>query len=67
HDRTKEILGTSDRGVVLWRKVAFDSIAAVQAGHDPHGVVRDAGKNDVVRFDAGKNFSDADKSPVLAK
>jgi 5,5'-dehydrodivanillate O-demethylase len=67
HDRTKEILGTSDRGVVLWRKVAFDSIAAVQAGRDPHGIVRDAGRNDVVRFDAGKNFSDADKSPVLAK
>ena len=67
HDRTKEILGTSDRGVVLWRKVAFDSIAAVKTGRDPHGIVRDAGRNDVVHFDAGKNFSDADKSPVLAK
>jgi 5,5'-dehydrodivanillate O-demethylase oxygenase subunit len=66
HDRTREILGTSDRGVVMWRKVAFDSIAAVKAGRDPHGIVRDAGKNDVVRFDAGKNFSDADKSPVVA-
>jgi 5,5'-dehydrodivanillate O-demethylase oxygenase subunit len=66
HDRTKEILGTSDRGVVMWRKVAFDSIAAVKTGRDPHGIVRDAGKNDVVRFDAGKNFSDADKSPVVA-
>ena len=67
HDRTKEILGTSDRGVVMWRKVAFDSIAAVKMGRDPHGIVRDAGRNDVVRFDAGKNFSDADKSPVAAK
>ena len=66
HDRSKEILGTSDRGVVMWRKVAFDSIAAVKAGRDPHGIVRDTGKNDVVRFDAGKNFSDADKSPVIA-
>jgi 5,5'-dehydrodivanillate O-demethylase oxygenase subunit len=65
HDRTKEILGTSDRGVVMWRKVAFDSIAAAKAERDPHGIVRDAGKNDVVRFDAGKNFSDADKSPVV--
>jgi hypothetical protein len=51
--------------VVMWRKVAFDSIAAVKAGRDPHGIVRDTGKNDVVRFDAGKNFSDADKSPVV--
>lgn len=66
HDRSKEILGTSDRGVVLWRKVAFDSIAAVQEGRDPHGIVRDAGGNDVIRFDAGKNFSDHEKSPVVA-
>ena len=66
HDRTKEFLGTSDRGVVMWRKVAFDSIKAVQEGRDPHGIVRDAGKNDVIRFDAGKNFTDHEKSPVLA-
>jgi len=65
HDRAKEFLATSDRGVVMWRKVAFDSIAAVKAGRDPHGIVRDAGGNDVIRFDAGKNFSDHDKSPVL--
>lgn len=65
HDRTKEFLATSDRGVVMWRKVAFDSIAAVKAGRDPHGIVRDSGGNDVIRFDAGKNFSDHDKSPVL--
>jgi 5,5'-dehydrodivanillate O-demethylase len=66
HDRTKEFLGTSDRGVVMWRKVAFDSIAAVKEGRDPHGIVRDPGRNDVVRFDAGKNFSDHEKSPVIA-
>jgi 5,5'-dehydrodivanillate O-demethylase oxygenase subunit len=66
HDRTKEFLGTSDRGVVMWRKVAFDSIAAVMQGRDPHGILRDAGQNDVIRFDAGKNFSDHDKSPVVA-
>jgi 5,5'-dehydrodivanillate O-demethylase oxygenase subunit len=66
HDRTKEFLGTSDRGVVMWRKVAFDSIAAVKEGRDPHGIVRDAGRNDVIRFDAGKNFSDHKKSPVVA-
>jgi 5,5'-dehydrodivanillate O-demethylase len=65
HDRTKEFLGTSDRGVVMWRKVAFDSIAAVREGRDPHGIVRDAGGNDDIRFDAGKNFSDHEKSPVL--
>ena len=65
HDRTKEFLGTSDRGIVMWRKVAFDSIKAVQEGRDPHGVVRDAGKNEIVHFDAGKNFTDHEKAPVL--
>ena len=61
-----EFLATSDRGVVMWRKMAFDSIDAVKEGRDPHGIVRDAGGNDVIRFDAGKNFSDHDKSPVSA-
>ena len=65
HDRTKEFLGTSDRGIVMWRKVAFDSIKAVQEGRDPHGVVRDAGNTEIVYFDAGKNFTDHEKAPVL--
>jgi 5,5'-dehydrodivanillate O-demethylase len=65
HDRTREFLATSDRGVVMWRKVAFDSIAAVKDGKDPHGIVRRHEGNDVIRFDAGKNFSDHEKSPVL--
>jgi 5,5'-dehydrodivanillate O-demethylase len=65
HDRSKEFLGTSDKGVVLWRKVAFSSIEAVKAGRDPHGIVREAPGNDVIRFDAGKNFTDHEKSPVL--
>lgn len=64
HDRSREFLGTSDRGILLWRKMAFDAIAAVQAGRDPQGVIRDPGGNDVLHFDAGKNFSDHDKSPV---
>jgi 5,5'-dehydrodivanillate O-demethylase len=66
HDRTREFLGTSDKGVVMWRRVAFSSIEAVKAGRDPHGLVREA-TDEVIRFDAGKNFSDADKSPVTAK
>ena len=64
HDRTREFLATSDRGIVMWRKVAFDSIKAVQEGRDPHGIVRD-GTNEIIRFDAGKNFSDADKTLTI--
>jgi len=65
HDRSREFLATSDRGIVMWRKVAFDSIKAVEEGRDPHGIVRDAA-NELITFDAGKNFSDHDKAPVSA-
>jgi 5,5'-dehydrodivanillate O-demethylase oxygenase subunit len=61
HDRSKEFLATSDRGVAMWRKTLFDSIEAVQNGGDPYGIVRDASKQEIVHFDAGKNFSDQDK------
>ena len=64
HDRTKEFLGTSDRGVVMWRKVAFDSIAAVKEAAIRMALSEMPAANDVVRFDAGKNFSDHTKSPV---
>ena len=79
HDRSREFLATSDKGVVMWRRLAFASIEAVEAGLDPHGIVREgvvegaaeeAGSNlsakNVIHFDAGKNFSDHDKSPVAA-
>ncbi|HXP93088.1 MAG TPA: Rieske 2Fe-2S domain-containing protein [Candidatus Binatia bacterium] len=65
HDRTREVLGSSDRGIIMWRKLAFDSMKAVQEGRDPHGIVRGPETNDVIRFDAGKNFTDHDKAPVV--
>jgi 5,5'-dehydrodivanillate O-demethylase len=64
YDRSKnETLGTSDRGVVMWRHMAFSSIKAVQEGRDPSGVVRDGDKNadQIIEFDASKNFSDSDR------
>lgn len=62
YDRSKnEHLGTSDRGVVLWRKMAFEAIDAVRQGKDPIGTVRDPAKNEIVIFDAGKNFSDVSR------
>jgi len=60
-DRSQEFLGTSDRGIVLWRKAFFDGVAAVAAGRDPIGVIRDPAENEQILFDAGKNFSDVDK------
>ncbi|HEY4133671.1 MAG TPA: Rieske 2Fe-2S domain-containing protein [Alphaproteobacteria bacterium] len=62
HDRTKEFLATSDHGVVLWRKLVFESIAAVKNGKDPYGIIRDpALKDKLLVFDAGKNFTDHDQ------
>ena len=67
HDRTREFLGTSDRGVVMWRKLAFEAIDAVRPGKRsstawcarPHRTTSS-------HSNAGKNFSDADKAPVSA-
>ena len=57
-DRAREYLGTSDQGIAMFRQMLAESIKAVEEGRDPIGVVRDAGANDIIRFDAGKNFSD---------
>jgi 5,5'-dehydrodivanillate O-demethylase len=40
-DRTKEYLLAADRGIVLYRKMLEEEMAAVAAGRDPAGVVRD--------------------------
>jgi hypothetical protein len=60
-DRTREFLGTSDRGIMLLRKLLLDSIDAVESGKDPFGLLRDPSLNTIVRFDAQKNFADTDK------
>ena len=52
-DRTRETLGTSDRGVVLFRQMLSKGIAAVQRGEDPPGVLR-GDQDDLLTFDAKK-------------
>ena len=44
-DRTKELLGVSDRGITLYRKMLVEQIKAVQAGTEPLGLIRDPAKN----------------------
>jgi 5,5'-dehydrodivanillate O-demethylase len=44
-DRTKEHLGQSDRGILMLRKRFFEELAAVSAGKDPKGIVRDSQRN----------------------
>jgi 5,5'-dehydrodivanillate O-demethylase len=45
-DRTKEHLGTSDRGVIMIRKRYLDDIEAMARGEDPKAVIRDAALNE---------------------
>jgi 5,5'-dehydrodivanillate O-demethylase len=44
-DRSRELLGKSDRGIALYRRMLKEQIAAVQAGKEPAGLIRDPSKN----------------------
>ena len=60
-DRTKEFLATSDRGIVLLRKLLLESVEAIEQGKEPFGLLRDPALNKIVLFDAQKSFVDTDK------
>lgn len=62
-DRSREYLGTSDQGIVMFRRLLSESIKAVEEGRDPFGVIREHGPEPYIRFDAGKNFSDGTMRP----
>ncbi len=50
-DRTKETLGASDRGIVMFRKLLDEQISRVQSGEEPNvAVVRDPEKNRLIEF-----------------
>ncbi len=53
-DRTKERLGASDRGIALYRRMLKDQIAAVQAGMEPIGLIRDPAKNREIMIDVSE-------------
>jgi 5,5'-dehydrodivanillate O-demethylase len=40
-DRENEHLGASDGGIILMRKMLRESMALIDAGKDPFGVIRD--------------------------
>jgi hypothetical protein len=48
-DRDKEKLGESDRGIILFRRMLKEQIAAVERGEDPMNTFRDPIRN--VRVD----------------
>jgi 5,5'-dehydrodivanillate O-demethylase len=45
-NRTRERLGTADRGVVLYRQMMREEIEKVQRGEDPLGTIRDPAINE---------------------
>ncbi len=49
-DRTSEMLGESDRGITLYRKMLIDQIRVVQQGGDPLALVRDHDANKIIEF-----------------
>ena len=61
HDRSRETLGTSDSGIVQYRRLLAGEIKAVEEGRDPMGVIRDPAKNQCISFDATMNFADGAK------
>lgn len=40
-DRTREVLGRSDRGIIMYRKMLEDALRDMEAGKDPRNVFRD--------------------------
>jgi 5,5'-dehydrodivanillate O-demethylase len=44
-DRTTEHLASSDRGILLYRKLLLENIERVERGEDPMGVIRDPSRN----------------------
>jgi len=54
-DRSKEMLVSSDRGIVLLRNLFADQLERVERGEDPMGVIRDPDANHVINFQQERN------------
>jgi len=57
-DRSKEHLGESDRGIILFRKMLKEQIEIVQRGGEPRGLVRDPEKNKCIELAGWQNEDD---------
>lgn len=65
-DRTKEHLGTSDKGIIFYRKMLKRAIEAVKKGRDPHGVIRDKKKDLPIELDTYKRGLGAEPGKIRA-
>jgi len=53
-DRGQENLGSSDEGIIMYRKMLREQIEVVQRGGEPMALVRDTKKNRIIEFDSTK-------------
>ncbi len=50
-DRSLEVLGASDKGIVMYRRMLAEQIERVERGEDPTiAVVRDEAENSMITF-----------------
>jgi 5,5'-dehydrodivanillate O-demethylase oxygenase subunit len=49
-DRETELLGASDRGITMFRKLLRDQIERVRRGEEPEGLIRDPALNTSISF-----------------
>lgn len=68
-DRTTEHLGTSDKGIIMYRRLLMEELRKVENGQDPMCVVRDPAKNECIelpqeedKFSEGALLSDVAKN-----
>lgn len=54
-DRTQEKLGTSDKGIILYRKMLEENMRKVERGEDPMNVFRDSAKNVCLKIPTEKD------------
>jgi 5,5'-dehydrodivanillate O-demethylase oxygenase subunit len=62
-DRTKELLGTTDRGIGMFRRMLPEQIDRVERGEAPTvGVVRDEAQNEMITFvSASRTYTDDER------
>jgi 5,5'-dehydrodivanillate O-demethylase len=50
-DRARETLGSSDRGIVMYRRLLREQIDALAEGKEPLGIIRDPALNNRIKID----------------
>ena len=65
-DRSRELLGASDRGVVLFRRMLLQQMKAVEEGRDPSGLIRDPALNKCISIAVSEGQARVAKQMGLA-